>query len=102
MKTTQQVAPIPYELCLLLPLSKRNPCSAFSIELHSLSPRPHFSFMTQHSEWITNKDENPDFSITPRQLSSDFRTDDGFWSDATEIARRDLTVNVQLYNFCSI
>ncbi|GBO34984.1 hypothetical protein AVEN_119628-1 [Araneus ventricosus] len=56
----------------------------------------HFSIMTQHSKWITNEDENPNFSTSPRPFSSDFCIDDGFWSGALQIALSGLSVNVQL------
>ncbi|GBN52816.1 hypothetical protein AVEN_224888-1 [Araneus ventricosus] len=52
--------------------------------------------MTQHSKWITNGDENPNFSTIARKFPTEFRIDDRFWKDATEIAWRCLTVNVQL------
>ncbi|GBN19415.1 hypothetical protein AVEN_138158-1 [Araneus ventricosus] len=61
------------------------------------SHRSHFSCMTQHSKWITNEDENPNFSTSSRQFSYDLRFGSGIWSDATEIAWSGGTVNVQLY-----
>ncbi|GBN37117.1 hypothetical protein AVEN_20490-1 [Araneus ventricosus] len=105
LRSPRDTAPI------LLPFSKQNPPPLFRFPLptglhfvgfafvrepRSLSPRSHFSFTTQHSKWLTNENENPNFSTAPRQFSSDFRIDGGFWSGATETEWSGLTVNVQL------
>ncbi|GBM99397.1 hypothetical protein AVEN_31556-1 [Araneus ventricosus] len=66
---------------------------AFVRESRSPSPRTYFSFVAQHSKWISNEGGNPNFQITSRQSSSDFRLDDGFWSDATEFTLRSLIMN---------
>ncbi|GBO10903.1 hypothetical protein AVEN_84716-1 [Araneus ventricosus] len=42
--------------------------------------------MTRRSQRIANECENPKFSITLLQSTFDFRINDGFWSDANEIA----------------
>ncbi|GBN27468.1 hypothetical protein AVEN_226449-1 [Araneus ventricosus] len=59
------------------------------------SPLSHFTFMTQRSKWITNKDENPNFSTAPIQSSSEFRIDGGFWSGALQIQWNGFSVNAQ-------
>ncbi|GBO17395.1 hypothetical protein AVEN_181654-1 [Araneus ventricosus] len=51
-------------------------------EARSPYPRSYFSFMAQGAEFKTGQDEYPIILTTPRQFSSDFETDDGFWSDA--------------------
>ncbi|GBN51717.1 hypothetical protein AVEN_179070-1 [Araneus ventricosus] len=41
--------------------------------------------MTRRSQRIANDYENPKFSITLLQFTLDYRSNDGFWSDANEI-----------------
>ncbi|GBL86328.1 hypothetical protein AVEN_164518-1 [Araneus ventricosus] len=92
------------------PTSARKPHSSSPTGLHFLifptvrepifpSPRWHFNFMAQHSKWIKNEFENPHSSTEPRQFSSDFRIDEGFWSEAIKIAWSSLSVNIQFYTY---
>ncbi|GBN61001.1 hypothetical protein AVEN_141274-1 [Araneus ventricosus] len=74
-----------------------SPNLRFSFLLESLAPPwSYFSFMIHSAEWKTGPDENPNFSTTPLQFSSNFRIDDEFWSDAFQMAWNRLFVNVQL------
>ncbi|GBN80244.1 hypothetical protein AVEN_61497-1, partial [Araneus ventricosus] len=45
---------------------------AFVKEPHNPYPPPHFGFVTQHSKWIANEVQNPNFSTKPRQFLTDF------------------------------
>ncbi|GBN14780.1 hypothetical protein AVEN_206978-1 [Araneus ventricosus] len=78
--------------------SRYSPILCFSLfrrELHTPSPQSYFSFMANCAKWKTGPDENPYFSTTPRQLSSDFRIGDGFWCDALSMAWNGVAMNVQ-------
>ncbi|GBM58293.1 hypothetical protein AVEN_3509-1 [Araneus ventricosus] len=53
--------------------------------------------MAHHADWKTELDENPNFSTTPRNFSSDFRIEDGFWGEPLQMVWNGVAVNIQFY-----
>ncbi|GBO39556.1 hypothetical protein AVEN_140076-1 [Araneus ventricosus] len=67
---------------------------AFVREPYSPTPGLYFSLMTRRARWKTNEVGFPNFS-------SDFCINEGFWSEAFQMAWSSLFVNPQLKNTSS-